>query len=141
MTVQLHSEGGDYVPSTWWDLKDFRSHDSADLRCPEFLDVTGRSRYLVYGPYHELSAGLWRATAKIHLCPDAARCRFSLEFGAEPDFSSVDLPFGKVGPLEIEVEHMFREAGQGQIRLFLMRAAFHGEVRFLGATVRQVAEL
>ncbi len=125
----------------WWDREIFASAEAPDGRCPKELDVTGRARCLLFGPYLPLTPGHWSATAHLEVCVDAARCRLAVEFGAEPDYALVDLPFGQPGQHAIELTHEIRESGLGQIRLFLKRAAFHGEVRFIGATVRRIGDL
>jgi hypothetical protein len=105
------------------------------------IDVTGRSRYLVHGPYVVLPAGVWRATASLDICADAARRRLAVQFGVEPHYTTQDLPYGVPGHHEIGVVFSLDEPGATQVRILLRRAAFHGEVRFLGARVERLADL
>jgi hypothetical protein len=134
-------DDGPATPSEWWDRELFRTAEGPGNRCPEVIDVTGRPRHLFYGPYLPLGPGRWRAVAHLQVCADAARCRLAVEFGASPHFTSIDLPFGSKGSLEIEVTHLVKEAGFGEVRLSLNRAAFHGEVRFLGVGVERLGDL
>ena len=124
----------------WWDRKIFLSPDLQGGVCPEAIDVTGRARYLFFGPYIELSTGLWRADVRFDLCTDASRCRLAVQFGAEPDYATVDVPFGISGSQLIRIEHSRHETGLGQIRLWLKKAAFHGEVRLSGASVSRIGD-
>jgi hypothetical protein len=103
--------------------------------CPEAVDVTGRARYLFYGPYAALGPGRWRATVFLHLCPDAARRPLAVQFGAEPDYTTLDLPFGVPGNHRVDLEHSLREGDAAQVRLWLKKAAFHGEVRLIGVSL------
>ena len=126
--------------ASWWARELFLSPDSEGGVCPEVIDVTGRARYLFFGPYIELPSGIWRAEIRFHLCPDASRCRLAAQFGAEPDYATVDVPNGKPGSRVIRIEHARREPGLSQIRLWLKKAAFHGEVRLSGAAVSRIGD-
>jgi hypothetical protein len=121
--------------SMWWGRELFLTGDVPDGRCPAVIDVTGRSRILSYGPYAPLGPGAWRARAVLDLCPDAARCRLALQFGVSLDFTTVDVPRGAPGRQEIELDYMSETPGLAELRLVLMRAAFHGEVRFHGVDI------
>lgn len=126
-------------PTQWWDRSRFLRGGEANLdTCPELLDLTGRACFLFYGPYVPLSAGLWRATILLTLCTDAARRPIALQFGAEPDYATIDLPFGVPGDHRIVLEHRLDGGQPAQIRLWLKKAAFHGAIRFLGACVELV---
>ena len=116
----------DTAPSSqWWDRTQFFGGAEANVgKCPEVIDLTGRACFLFYGPYVPLTAGLWRATVTLTICADAARRPLALQFGAEPDYVTADLPFGV----------------SGDVRLWLKKAAFHGQIRFLGACVEPVED-
>ena len=109
-------------------------------RCPEVIDLTGRACFLFYGPYIPLVAGLWRATVFLTVCADAARRPLALQFGSEPNYATIDLPFRVPGDHRIVLEHLFDEGQSAQVRLWLKKAAFHGSIRFLGACVELVEE-
>jgi hypothetical protein len=128
-------------PTAWWGRECFHSVDGADGLCPAAIDVTGQGRCLTHGPYVVLQPGLWRATATLEICQDAARRRLAVQFGVEPHFSTQDLPYGIPGHHEVRVDFQLSEPGPVQIRILLRRAAFHGEVRFLGARVERLADL
>jgi len=121
----------------WWDPALFLRQDGQD---PTVFDVMGRARCLFFGPYLPLAVGLWRARVWLEICPDAARRPMAIQFGAEPDYSTVDLPFDQVGPMVANVEHPMDGLGLAQIRLLLKKAAFHGEVRFLGAALSRITD-
>ncbi len=120
-----------------WPRELFLSGEGA---CPPEIDVTGPPRYVIFGPFITLEAGLWRAVCDLEFCPDAALRVFALQFGAEPDYTTVELPRGQAGPRRIVIEHMLPSSGVVQVRLWLKKAAFHGHVRFGGATVEKIAD-
>jgi hypothetical protein len=128
------------VQSLWWGREEFYSREGGGERCPEVIDLTGGQRDLIFGPYIELPAGHWRAAALLDRCPDAARCRLALEFGVYPTYTRVLVPVGESGPVRVELDHVFETAGPAEVRVMLMRAAFHGELRFGGARVQLIPE-
>ena len=128
-------------PPAFWPREAFLSDEVAPGgRSPETLDVTGRARFLFFGPYSRLDRGVWRAKVRLRLCPDAARSRLSVQFGAEPDSATADLEFGRAGFHEVTLEHRFDGAGLAQVRLMLRKAAFHGEIVFSGVQLTRVGD-
>jgi len=123
------------TPSAWWDRGLFRWGDCREETCPPVIDVTGLPRCIVFGPYVSLPAGAWRADVEFELCEQAARRSYFLDFGSDQGFSQV-----AVGPLQagrnvVSVEHHFEAAAAAWVRVVVARAAFHGEMRFHGATI------
>ena len=118
-----------------WDRNNFLSRDDPSGSCPPAIDITGPARFLWFGPYVPLPAGVWRAEVMFDLCEDAARGRFAVQFGCEPDYTTVDLPGRAPGRQCVVLEHRFSDEGLAQVRLWLKRAAFHGEVRFGQVTI------
>ncbi len=108
--------------------------------CPPVIDLTGPPRFVVFGPYMALAPGRWRAEMIFELCPEAARRRLAAQFGAEPDYATVAAPAGVSGRHAIVIDHTFASGDLAQARLWLQGAAFHGEVRFLGVTVRALPD-
>jgi hypothetical protein len=127
--------------SQHWPREAFNSSATADWSCPAVIDVTGRPRCLVFGPYRVLSPGLWRAVVRFRLCEDAARARFAVEFGAIPDLTGRDPPPWTPGAHALEIVHGFARPTAAEIRIHLARAAFHGELRFEGASVERLGDL
>jgi capsular polysaccharide transport system ATP-binding protein len=126
----------------WWGRSVFQADAPAPGDpCPEVVDTTGLPRFLFYGPFAPLSRGIWRATVFLRLDEDAAACRLALQFGSEPSYAVADLAFGVAGDHRVELLHEFRGDEPSQIRLWLKKAAFHGKVRLIGATVERIGQL
>lgn len=121
-----------------WERQAFLSDQAPGAPCPAVVDLTGRARYPFFGPYVALAPGLWRATARLEVCPEAARRSLALQFGVEPDYTTTDLPRGTAGPVTVTIDHAFSGEGLAQVRLWLKKAAFHGEVRLLGVDLRRL---
>jgi hypothetical protein len=138
LTTETHASADD--SALWWPPEMFLSADGPGDRCPPTIDVTGHARRLLWGPYVALPPGLWRARAVVDICPDAARRTLAFEFGAEPDYTAVDLIRGVSGLQTVDVEHRMTGEGLAELRLWLRKAAFHGEARFLGAAVERLGD-
>ena len=121
-----------------WDRSVFHNAETPDRSCPELIDLTGLARHVVFGPFVTLEAGLWRATVDLELCPDAARRHLVVEFGGSGDFSGVELPPRVAGRKSVSIDHRFHEGTQAEVRVLLAKAAFHGDLRFLGATLERL---
>lgn len=124
---------------TWWDRSCFRSNETPDNHCPEVIDITGRRRILVFGPWRRLASGLWRATVSVELCNEASRRSFGVQFGSLRQFTTVGVPRGVAGRHDVELIHRLTPEEHAEIRIGVMAPAFHGSLRFLGAKVEPVA--
>ena len=120
-----------------WDRELFLSGEGV---CPPEIDVTGLPRFVFFGPFITLEAGLWRAECELEFCADAALRVFALQFGAEPDYTTVDLQRGRPGLQRFVIQHRLSTAAPMQLRLWLKKAAFHGYVRFGGASIERIAD-
>lgn len=99
------------------------------------LDVTGRPRILVYGPYLGLPPGRWRAKVRFLVDATAATKEFRLDWGTPHDFSTLPVTPPHSGVFEAELEHDIRKVDFGELRLWLMEGAFDGVLHFLGAEI------
>lgn len=99
------------------------------------LDVTGRPRILVYGPYLGLPPGRWRTRVRFLVNQTAATKEFRIDWGSPHDFVSTTVVPPHAGVFEVELEHDWRSTDFGEIRLWLMEGAFDGILHFLGANV------
>ncbi len=137
----LDSPTTDTIPPEWWSREAFLSGDPPGGICPPVIDITGRPRFLFHGPFIALSPGLWRATVFLELCADAARRSLALQFGAEPDYTTKALPRGAPGRHAVQLDYRLSEPGVGQVRLWLTKPAFHGDIRLSGAKIERVSDI
>ncbi len=126
------------VGETWWDRGAFWNGDEPAEPCPAAIDVTGRSRILVFGPRKELGAGRWRVTARFELNADAGLYPYILQFD-----DRVHLAEERFGPMgtglyEVSVDNGWPTPAVVELRLWLLMHAFHGELRFHGAKIEQL---
>ena len=126
------------APSAWWDRSLFNWGDDPEQTCPDALDVTGLPRSLVFGPYVTLAVGAWRADVVFDACAHAARRSYRIDFGSDERFSHVDTGPIQAGRNVVSLSHRFESVAPAWVRIAVTRAAFHGELRFHGATVTRL---
>jgi hypothetical protein len=119
----------------WWGRMLFEDGGRPSEPCPAHIDVTGKARILAFGPFISLTPGDWRATLELELSPDAARRSYLAEFRSGESLSR--LRFGPLSPgaNAVSITHRFEVAAPAEIRLWVARAAFHGELAFKGAAI------
>ncbi len=109
------------------------------MPCPETIDITGRERLLVFGPMQILPAGAWRLEVRLHLSEAAARNPYVLQFILGLNLKEVRFQPHGAGEYRVSLDNQFDKDAHAALRLWLARAAFHGELRFLGASVQRLA--
>jgi hypothetical protein len=131
--------GGGPVPGQQivWSERIFRYDQKAARGSQQIgqLDITGRPRILVYGPYLALPPGRWRTKIRFLVDATAATKEFRLDWGSPHDFASVSVAPPHAGVFEVELEHDWHTVDFAEIRLWLMEGAFDGVLHFLGADV------
>jgi hypothetical protein len=131
--------GGAPAPgdSIIWSERIFRYDQRASRTAQQLgeLDITGRPRILVYGPYMGMPQGRWRARVKFLVDAPAAAKELRIDWGSPHDFTSLQISTPHAGVYEAELEHDWPAVDLAEIRLWLMEGAFDGVLHFLGATI------
>lgn len=104
------------------------------------LDVTGRPRTLIYGPYLALPPGLWKAVMRFAVDDDAAGHELRFDWGIGADFISQSEVPSSGGIYEVEMQHHVAEVGAWQFRILLMEGAFEGRLTFQGGHVTRLPD-
>lgn len=102
------------------------------------LDLTGRSRCLIAGPYIVLPVGRWRATYRLTFDRTGSRSRFRVDWGGVHDFSSEEFVPGRAGIFEISQDYVWHDPGPAEIRVILLEGVFDGQMSFSGAEVSRI---
>lgn len=123
--------------SAWWDRRVFRRGDDGTESCPPVIDVTGPARILLYGPYVVLPAGRWRATLHFEICEDAARKTYAFQFGAAPELVESVVRLDQ-GARAVVIEAQMTKPANVEVRVSMLRAAFHGAFRWRGVQIEQL---
>lgn len=102
------------------------------------LDLTGRPRFMITGPYITLPPGRWRATYRLTFDAKGSRPRFRVDWGAQTDYVSEEFTPGRAGVFEIVQEYDWTERAPCELRVIVMEGVFDGRMTFSGAQVSRV---
>lgn len=102
------------------------------------LDLTGRPRFLLFGPYIVLPTGRWRATYRLTFDERGSRHRFRVDWGRVEDWLFEEFVPGRAGVYEITQDYTLSAPAPAEIRIILMEAVFDGRVTFSGAEISRV---
>jgi len=97
------------------------------------MDVAGRARHLVWGPYDVLPAGRWQVTARLTFDRWSCRHKYYLEFGAVADFTRHEFSPGCEGVFEFVTEHSWDEDAKAELRIVMIESSLGGIFDFQGA--------
>jgi hypothetical protein len=116
----------------------YPSKDQLDGGDPH-IDLTGRSRAVVHGPYYYLTPGVWRSVTDFTVDPDGGEARLRLEWGTAPEMTAHSVSFTTAGKYRIELEHAWQESGPAQLVVWVERPLFQGRLHIESCTVTRVA--
>lgn len=103
------------------------------------MDVAGRARALVWGPYKRLAAGRWQATARFTVDRHSCRHTYRLEWGASRKYATYEFRPGRAGIFEVSAEHSLAAPIETELRIILTEGSLGGHFEFQGARVRRLA--
>lgn len=91
------------------------------------IDLTGRARFILFGPYIDLPRGHWGVTFRFRFeGQSGVKPHVSLDWGTQSSFVSQEFTLGASGWYEIKLERTWRSVEPAEFRLQLLRANFHG---------------
>lgn len=106
---------------------------------PGVMDLTGRPRIVVYGPYITLPRGLWRAKFRFSLDKAAATRRLRFDWGTQHDYAEHYLTLRAPGVYELQMDYYWAEAAEAEARILVMEGVFEGAMDFLGVDVELIS--
>lgn len=100
------------------------------------IDLTGRARTLVFGPYIVLPPGSWRVDAEVGLELEGAAAHLHFEWGAGCDFHGFSKTLIKSGIYKILIDKVWEASSASEFRIVSAQPHFHGwlEVRSVCVT-------
>lgn len=104
------------------------------------MDLTGRGRILVYGPFQELEPGKWRIEVEFDLDPEGGEIFLRFEWGGGLAFETFRTRCSRAGRYRVAVSNAWSDARAVELRIWVDRATLFGSMEMLGATVRRIAE-
>ena len=105
---------------------------------PGQLDLTGRPRFMLTGPYITLPPGLWRTTYRLTFDAKGSRPRFRVDWGSQTDFVSEEFTPGRPGVFEIVQEYRWTERAPSELRVVVLEGVFEGQMTFGGVQVSRI---
>jgi len=123
-----------------WGPALFKTGPDLDHSCPDVIDVTGRLRILVFGPMQFLTGGAWRLTVQFAVNGPAARYPYIVQFIHGDSLVEATVQPARSGTYEVSLDNHFALDAVAALRLWLGRAAFDGDLIFMGARVEALAE-
>jgi hypothetical protein len=124
-----HFAGGDLTSITW-ERELFLIGDRPNEKATRPIDVTGRARCLIYGPYITLPPGSWSVSVLLGFSKEAAELGYVVEVVAGTHLSRVNLRPEGGGVFEASLTISI-EASTDQpveVRLFNEQAGFDGRL-------------
>ena len=136
----------DFLPprlsaTTSWPLEAFTyPHFALDGRLldqgPSEIDLTGRARTLVFGPYTMLTPGVWQVKAEIMAKPDGGVLHLKFEWGSNPEFVELTSSIAKDGLYTVSIEKLWTTSGLAEFRISALQPHFHGYIDLLSVSVQ-----
>jgi hypothetical protein len=125
--------GGDLRKITWERELFFISDEPAasqPVPATRPVDITGRIRFLIYGPFIHLPPGSWAASVIVGLSPEATRIPYIVEVFAGTRLTHIRIEPETEGIIEVNLHFTIdRSIDQPvQIRIHTERAAFDGRL-------------
>lgn len=102
------------------------------------LDLTGRPRFLITGPYIVMPAGRYRTTYQLSFDEKGSRPRFRVDWGGIEDYASEEFVPGRPGAFKITQEYLWAEAAPCELRIIVMEGVFEGRMTFSGAEIVRI---
>lgn len=113
--------------------------DRFDQGAARPIDITGRARCLLHGPYVMLPPGTWAAVLSLQFSREAAEHDFLVEVVTDRQLASTTIRPHHDGHLDAELTFVIDDSSDSpvSIRLSTQRAAFDGRVMLSGARLLQ----
>lgn len=105
-----------------------------------WIDMTGRMRPLLYGPYIRLPAGRWSVDVRFAVDPERAHAPLLFEWGSGTEFCRIMGEIRHPGSYGIRLDRIWPEAAAAQLRIWNYHPVFQGRLDFQGCQVSRVAD-
>ncbi|MEQ1608201.1 MAG: hypothetical protein ABL956_04410, partial [Hyphomonadaceae bacterium] len=121
-----------------WPRTMFNSGDSPDHPCPEIVDLTGRSRILLFGPYFSLPSGFWRVSAFLIADEGAQGAPLRLEMNFDGRLVSSDIESAVIGAFAATFAFQLERPAVADFRVWLLRPRLAGNLVFAGLCLERL---
>lgn len=128
--------------SAFWEPELFSYPSGSEMEggSPD-IDLTGRARVLVFGPYVCLPEGWWSIEINVAVETFGSMVPLMFEWGAGDYFVSHTACVTKPGEYRITLSRRWGEIEQAQVRIWLTQPLFQGHLTFIGSRVTRSADV
>lgn len=118
------------------------TYSDADTRASDtpWIDLTGRMRPLVFGPYISLPIGRWRAEVRFAVDPERGHAPLLFEWGTGDDYCRIMTDVEHRGVYGILLDRIWAEHGAAQLRIWTAHPVFEGLLHFQNCRVTRVSD-
>lgn len=102
------------------------------------IDMTGRRRILLFGPYLELPPGLWQATIRFQLEKTDAVVSLRFEWASGGDNVRLERSLHEDGVYDVSLERTWSSAGPCELRVWLDRSVFDASLVIEAIRLRMI---
>lgn len=103
------------------------------------IDMTGRMRPMVHGPYIHLPAGRWRVDLNFTADPEKAHAPLLFEWGSGVEFCRIVTEIRARGAYAVSLDRVWATPEPAQLRIWPAHPVFQGQFGFRGCRVTRVA--
>jgi len=112
-----------------WPRDLFGVADSPNEPAMRDIDIAGRARCLVFGPYMPVFAGNWKARMILGFSAETVGVPFTVDVGTPERIAHTAIIPDAAGVFEVSLDFTIEEPdGPVEIRVFMDRAAFDGHI-------------
>ncbi|MFC5344007.1 hypothetical protein ACETK8_19315 [Brevundimonas staleyi] len=105
-----------------------------------WIDVTGRMRPLVFGPYIHLPQGRWRVDVRFAVDPERGHVPLLFEWGTGNEYCRVMSDIQHRGAYGINLDRIWDAHAPAQLRIWTAHPVFEGLLDFQSCRVTRVAD-
>jgi len=103
------------------------------------IDLTGRMRPVIHGPYLHLPAGRWRVDLSFTVDPEQAHAPLLFEWGSGIEFCRIMTEIRYPGTYSVSLDRIWIEPDAVQLRIWPAHPVFQGRFGFRGCRVTRVS--
>lgn len=103
------------------------------------IDLTGRDRLLIQGPYFEITPGSWSLTADFEIEAPAFGIPLAFEWGHDADVVRLTETIRRPGLYRVTLEHVWVDANHADFKVLLTQPTFQGGLRLVGSLITRTA--
>ena len=107
---------------------------------PSKIDLTGRDRLVMDGPYLVMPPGLWRATLKMAIDPQGRDVPLAFDWGEAHDMVTVEETIDEAGFYTVSLDRLFERPGTAVLRISLTQPLFQGLLEVIDCTVERLPD-